>query len=90
MTYRELIKVVAKRKNISQVEVEVILDAVVTEIRGQLKRKKDVTLADFGVFSVGSSAARNIRNIRTQQPMRIPALNVVKFKAGGNLKASLN
>jgi DNA-binding protein HU-beta len=49
-----------------------------------------VTLVGFGTFMVGKRAARTGRNPRTNQPIKIKAARVPKFRPGKALKDSLN
>ena len=48
-----------------------------------------VTLAGFGTFQTSRREAHMGRNPMTGEPLRIPARNVVRFKAGKKLKASM-
>ena len=49
-----------------------------------------VSLVGFGSFSVSARAARDGRNPQTGATIKIPARKVVKFKAGSELKDSVN
>ena len=66
------------------------LDATVGAIRGSLKKGDIVTLVGFGSFYVGKRTARQGRNPRTNEPIRIRAAKVPKFRAGKALKDALN
>jgi len=49
-----------------------------------------VTLIGFGTFYVGKRAARNGRNPRTGETIKISAANSPKFRAGKALKDAVN
>jgi len=66
------------------------LEAIVAGIRTSLKKGNSVTLVGFGTFMVGKRAARTGRNPRTNQPIKIKAARVPKFRPGKALKDSLN
>ena len=48
------------------------------------------SLVGFGTFSVKPRAAREGRNPKTGEPIKIPAANVPAFKAGKGLKDAVN
>jgi DNA-binding protein HU-beta len=51
-----------------------------------LKDGVDVRLTGFGSFGVADRAAREGRNPRTGEPVKIAASRQAKFKAGKGLK----
>lgn len=65
-------------------------DAVFDSITGFLSRGDRVTLPGFGSFSVTHRAARKGRNPATGQEITIPASKNARFKAGKDLKGSVN
>lgn len=65
-------------------------DAVFDSITRYLKKGQRVTLPGFGSFSVSSRAARKGRNPATGQEIQIPASKNARFKAGKDLKESVN
>ena len=48
------------------------------------------SLVGFGSWSVSKRSARDGRNPRTGETIKIAAKNVVKFKAGAELSGSVN
>jgi DNA-binding protein HU-beta len=90
MNKSDLIDAIAKHADISKAAAGRALDAAVDAISGSLKKGKMVTLVGFGSFYVGRRNARAGRNPRTNEPIRIRAAKVPKFRAGKALKDALN
>jgi DNA-binding protein HU-beta len=65
-------------------------DAIFEAITQNLKAGERVTLPGFGSFSVSERAARKGRNPATGAEIHIPASKNARFKAGKDLKESLN
>ena len=79
-----------RHADISKAAAGRALDATVGAIRGSLKKGDIVTLVGFGSFYVGKRTARQGRNPRTNEPIKIRAAKVPKFRAGKALKDALN
>ena len=86
----ELIDIVAAKADISKSTAGDALEAVLEGITGALKKGDSVTFVGFGTFSVSARAARDGRNPRTGETIKIAASNLAKFKAGKALKDALN
>jgi DNA-binding protein HU-beta len=86
----ELIELVAEKADISKSTAGDALDAVLSGITNALKSGDSVTFVGFGTFSVSARAARDGRNPRTGETIKIKASNLAKFKAGKALKDALN
>jgi DNA-binding protein HU-beta len=86
----ELIEHIARQADISKAAAGRALEAIVGGIRTSLKKGNSVTLVGFGTFMVGKRAARVGRNPRTNQPIKIKAAKVPKFRAGKALKDAVN
>jgi len=61
-------------------------DSVLQAIKRGLKRDGEVHLVGFGTFTVAQRSARKGFNHHTRQPMKIPAMKLVRFKAGSSLR----
>ena len=61
-------------------------DSVLQAIKRGLKRDGEVHLVGFGTFTVAQRLARKGFNPHTRQPMKIPAMKLVRFKAGSSLR----
>ena len=90
MSKTELVEFVAKEANVSKAEAGRVVDAVLAGITKGLKKDGKVALVGFGTFASKKRAARDGINPLTKKPMKIPAKNVVSFKAGSKLKESVN
>jgi len=86
----ELIDAIAKHADISKAAAGRALDAAVNSIKNSLKKGDIVTLVGFGSFYVGKRTARQGRNPRTGAAIKIKAAKVPKFRAGKELKDSVN
>jgi DNA-binding protein HU-beta len=86
----QLIEAVAKSADISKAAAEKALDGALNAIKGSLKKGQSVTLVGFGTFRAGKRAARDGRNPRTGEVIKIKAARVPKFSAGKALKDALN
>jgi DNA-binding protein HU-beta len=71
----------------SKAAAERAADAVLAAVKRGLKKDKEVTLVGFGTFSLTTRPARRGFNPHTRQPMKIPAIKSVRFKAGSDLRA---
>jgi DNA-binding protein HU-beta len=90
MTKAELVQQIAEGAKLTKAAANRALDACLGGITGALKKGKNVPLVGFGTFKVTKRAARTGRNPQTGEPVRIPARNVVSFKAGSKLKDAVN
>ena len=90
MNKSELIERMATRADISKTAAGDALEAVLSGVTSSLKKGESVTLVGFGTFSVSRRAARDGRNPRTGETIKIKASNLAKFKAGKALKDALN
>jgi DNA-binding protein HU-beta len=90
MTKAEIIEQMAKDVGITKAAATTALQSLVDSISNTLKKKDGkVTLTGFGTFAKSRRKARNGRNPRTGEAIKIKAHNVVTFKAGKKLKAAI-
>lgn len=69
-----------KDMELSQLECECIVTALIDIMQGQLKQHKEVKLVGFGTLKPVRHKARAGHNPKTGKPMKIPAKTRVKFK----------
>ncbi|WP_434310815.1 HU family DNA-binding protein [Hominifimenecus sp. rT4P-3] len=90
MNKTELIAAVAEKAEISKKDAEKALKAFTDTVAQELKNGEKVQLVGFGTFEVSKREAREGRNPRTGETMKIAATNMPKFKAGKALKDMMN
>lgn len=86
----ELIDAIAKETGLSKKDAGKLVDAIVTAVSKELKKKGKVQLVGFGTFETSKRAARKGKNPQTGEEIKIPAAVVPKFKAGKALKDAVN
>ena len=89
MNKGQLVEAIAKDAELSKKDAQAALEATLAAVQKSLKKKDSVTLIGFGTFSVVRRKARTGINPATGAKIKIKAKNVVKFKAGSKLKASV-
>ena len=90
MNKADMIEQIAQAAEVSKSAAERAVDALVSAIKSSLKKGDMVTLVGFGTFYVGKRKAREGRNPRTGEPLKIAAAKVPKFRAGKALKDAIN
>ena len=86
----ELVEAVATATGLTKADSARAIDATFAAITGALAKGDKVPLVGFGTFAVSKRAAREGRNPRTGETVKIAARNAVTFKAGAALKESVN
>lgn len=84
-----LVHALCERTELSKKDVELVLEAMVETVTGELKKGNKVTLTGFGTFKVSNRAAREGINPQTKAKIMIPAMTVPKFTAGKTLKEAV-
>ena len=86
----ELVEAVATKAGLTKADATRAIDATFETITNALKGGDKVPLVGFGTFAVSERAAREGRNPQTGATVKIPARQEVTFKAGTQLKESVN
>lgn len=86
----ELVEAVATNAGLTKADATRAIDATFDAITEALKKGDKLTLIGFGTFGVSRREGRTGRNPQTGATVEIPARNVVSFKAGSQLKKSVN
>lgn len=86
----ELVEAVATNVGLTKADATRAIDATFDAITEALKKGDKLTLIGFGTFGVSRREGRTGRNPQTGATVEIPARNVVSFKAGTQLKKSVN
>ncbi len=90
MKKAELIEAVAAQAGLTKADANRAVDATFTTITKALAEGDKVPLVGFGTFSVSRRKARDGRNPQTGAVVKIAARNAVSFKAGSQLKETVN
>ena len=89
MNRTELITAIAEKADMPKIQAKKALEAFLDVATETLKKGDKIALVGFGTFSITKRSARKGRNPQTKKEMTIPAKNVVKFKAGAELNATI-
>jgi integration host factor subunit beta len=90
MTKADLITIVAKRLEITQVQSGIIVEAALRSIVNALRGGQEVEIRGFGSFRFRNRAPRKGRNPKTGEKVDVPPKRIPYFKMGKELKALLN
>ena len=90
MNKTELVAAIAEKAGLSKKDAEVALKAFAEIVEEELVQGGRVQLVGFGTFEVSERPAREGRNPRTGETMKIEATKAPKFKAGKALKDAVN
>ncbi len=90
ITKEQLAEQLADETGLTKTKAGEVITALTDIITKNLKKKQKVSLIGFGSFEVRKRAAREGRNPRTGQTIKIAAANTPAFKAGKALKDAVN
>lgn len=93
MNKAEIINNIAEEHGITKVAAKAIFEQVFADVTAAMMSKKagnKITIPGFGTFKMEKRPARTGRNPRTGESMKIPAKQVVKFKASTTLSEKIN
>src|SRR5208282_872633 len=90
MTKTELIEGLANKLGLHKAEAEKAINIILDDITVALRQGERVNISGFGTFSVSDRRPRTGRNPKTGETIEISASRSAKFKAGKQLKDSLN
>lgn len=89
MSKSEFVDKVAAEAGLSKKDAGAAVDAVLGTIESELKGGGEVSFTGFGKFHVAERGAREGRNPRTGESMKIAATKVPRFTAGSGLKKAI-
>jgi nucleoid DNA-binding protein len=90
LTKADLIDVVAGETEITKRQAGEVVDLILAEIKAALQKGDRVALTPFGSFVVRSRKAREGRNPKTGEKIKIAARKVPAFVAGRALKDAVS
>ncbi len=86
MNKSELIDAVATKAELSKAAAGRAIDALIEEVVATVAKGDSVTLVGFGTFKSAARAAREGKNPKTGEKIKIAATTVPKFSAGSTFK----
>lgn len=86
MNKTELIEAIASDAGVTKKDVEAMLNAFTDIVGNTMKKGEKVQIVGFGTFEVTKRKARQGRNPKTGEIIKIPAAVAPKFKPGKDLK----
>ncbi len=90
MSKQQLVEKMAAKAGLTKADAARALDAFTESVTEALKKKDKVSLVGFGTFGTSKRAAREGRNPRTGETVKIAARTAVTFHAGSKLKDAVN
>ena len=90
MSKTELVNYIAEETGLTKADASKALEAMQNGVVKGLKESGKVTLTGFATFATKERAAREGRNPKTGEPLKIAACTTVSIKAGSKLKEALN
>jgi DNA-binding protein HU-beta len=89
MNKSELIEAIATDSGLTKVDAAKALDATIANITKAVASGDTVALIGFGTFKSTERAAREGKNPKTGEALKIAAATVPKFSAGAGFKAAV-
>jgi DNA-binding protein HU-beta len=89
MNKSELIDAIATRTELTKTASGKVLEAVIESIVTAVATGNGVSLVGFGSFKASPRAAREGKNPKTGEKIKIAATTVPKFTAGATFKAAV-
>ena len=90
MNKTELVAAIAEQTELTKKDAEKALKAFTDVVTAELKKGEKIQLVGFGTFEVKDRPAREGRNPRTGETMKIKASKAPKFSPGKALKDAVN
>ena len=90
MNKNELVERLAEEHELTKSMARSLVDSVFQMITDAAQKGEEVALFGFGRFKVAERAARQGRNPRTGEAVKIAASKSLKFTPARSLKTSLN
>jgi len=81
-----LVQATAEGAQLTKADAKRAINALIAFIKDKVDEDTDIRIADFGIFSLKSKAARTGRNPQTGEAVSIPAKQVLSFKPSKSSK----
>ena len=89
MTKSKLITEVSEVTGLSEADTTRAFEALLQSIQAELQKGNDIRITGLGTFGVSQREAREGRNPRTGEVIKLPAIKLPKFRAGTALREAL-
>jgi DNA-binding protein HU-beta len=89
MRKQDLVRAVAQEAKLTDAQANAAVNAVIDAIQNSLAKGDEVNISGFGAFRVVERAARDGRNPRSGEPMKIGPRKSAAFRAGTQLKRAV-
>jgi DNA-binding protein HU-beta len=90
MTKQEVAAALRDKTGISQKQAVDAVELFLESVKDALKGGEKVSLVGFGTFFLKEKPARNGRNPRTGEKIRIPPKSIIVFKPGKEFRDQVN
>lgn len=90
MNKEQIIVEVARKARLTKKDASTAVDAVFDTILAALEEGENVKVAGFGQFEVKTHKARVGMNPITKEPIDIPEMNAISFRASKGAKDKVN
>ncbi|MEG4121899.1 HU family DNA-binding protein [Microcoleus sp. N9_B4] len=90
MNKGELVDLLATKADTTKKVANALLDAFIDSVTAAVADGEKVTLVGFGSFEARERKARDGRNPKTMEPLRIPATTVPAFSPGKQFKDAVS
>jgi integration host factor subunit alpha len=90
MTKSDIAERISAKLNLSKKESAVLLESVLSIVKGSLDSGEHVKIAGFGKFEVKQKKDRKGRNPQTGDAITIEARRVLSFKPSAVLRSAIN
>jgi DNA-binding protein HU-beta len=85
----DLITVLSQETGLARTQVRSVIDGLGATVGSSLKAGDEVRISGFGVFVAKRNEAREGRNPRTGEKIKIAASKTVRFRPSAELKNAL-
>ena len=90
MNKGDFIKFISENNNCTQGMAEKVINMFTSSVIDAISKGNEISLIGFGSFFVNKIEARNVRNPRTGDALKIAAYNQPKLKVRQKLKVACN
>ncbi|BDV03366.1 MAG: transcriptional regulator [Candidatus Hepatoplasma scabrum] len=87
---KDLFEDISKNTSIAKKDVQEIFNLIFINVEKSLKSNEEFAIPQFGKFKLVSRQAREARNPRTGEKIKIPAQKAVVFRPSKTLKMKFN